>query len=92
MRSGKRRRLIPSLRLRKPPDDDQEEREEVMQQLDEAAHAEEGQEYDLPSSELLLEPDDFSFEEQAKEVRRKARILERTFGDLTENQQRYIEN
>ena len=81
VRSGKRRRLIPSLRLRKPPEET-EEREEVMQQLDEAAHAEESEEYELPTMDLLLEQDDFSFEEQAKEVRRKARILEKTFANF----------
>ena len=53
-----------------------------MQQLDEASQTEDGQDYELPSIDLLLEQDEFSFDEQAKEVRRKARILQKTFASF----------
>ncbi|RMF42768.1 MAG: DNA translocase FtsK [Planctomycetota bacterium] len=39
-------------------------------------------EYILPSLELLLDSDDMDFEQQAVEVRRKAKILEKTFKDF----------
>ena len=35
--------------------------------------------YQLPPLDLLLEPEDVSYEEHEKEVRRKAKVLERTF-------------
>ena len=50
-----------------------------MQSLDEASLAGDTQDYQLPSLDLLVEPDDICFESQSKEVRRKAKILERTF-------------
>ncbi|MCR9297053.1 MAG: FtsK/SpoIIIE domain-containing protein, partial [bacterium] len=40
------------------------------------------EEYVLPGIDLLLESDDIDFETQATEVRRKARILEKTFNDF----------
>ena len=40
------------------------------------------EEYELPSLELLLPSETFSFEEQEKEVRRKAKVLEKTFADF----------
>ncbi len=83
VRSGLRRlmgRAAPSLKVRKAPDkNEQNEREEVMDQLDEASRREETRDYALPTIDLLLEADDFCFDEQEKEVRRKARILEKTF-------------
>lgn len=38
--------------------------------------------YELPSLELLLPSEPFCFEEQEKDVRRKAEILEKTFADF----------
>ena len=38
--------------------------------------------YELPGLELLLASDTFNFEEQEKDVRRKAKILEQTFKDF----------
>ena len=77
-------RASPALRLRKPPSkaEQQETREQVMDQLDEASRHEEARDYTLPSIDLLLAGDEFSFDEQEKEVRRKARILEKTFNDF----------
>ncbi len=60
---------------------DADEREAVMSKLDEASQEDPG-EYELPDMNLLIEGDDFCFDEQVKEVRRKAKILERTFADF----------
>jgi DNA segregation ATPase FtsK/SpoIIIE, S-DNA-T family len=65
----------------KPKDGD--DREEVMQELDAAARAtEDVPDYELPSIDLLLEGEEIHFEEHEKEVRRKAKILEKTFLDF----------
>ena len=61
---------------------DNHERQEVIAQLEEASRHEEAREYDLPSIELLTEAEDFSTDEQEKEVRRKAKVLEKTFQDF----------
>lgn len=57
------------------------EREQVREQLDEAVR-EDPEDYELPPIDLLIEGDDFCFDEQDKEVRRKAKILEKTFADF----------
>ncbi|MEQ8788763.1 MAG: DNA translocase FtsK 4TM domain-containing protein [Pirellulaceae bacterium] len=61
---------------------DEKKRQEVMSKLDEASQEADLSDYDLPSLDLLLEGDDFAFDEQEKEVRRKARILEKTFAEF----------
>ena len=71
------RRRLAALRVRRPPEP--EDREEVMNQLDEAAERTDDVDYELPSRQLLIESDEFSYDEQTKEVRRKAKILEQTF-------------
>ena len=58
------------------------ERQKVMQSLDEASLAGDTHDYQLPSLDLLVPPDDICFESQSKEVRRKAKILERTFANF----------
>ncbi|OHB68745.1 MAG: stage III sporulation protein E, partial [Planctomycetes bacterium RBG_13_63_9] len=65
------------LRIRKPkkPDDD-----EVLERLE--ADGDEVADYELPSTDLLLPTESFSFEEHEKEVRRKAKIIESTFGEF----------
>jgi S-DNA-T family DNA segregation ATPase FtsK/SpoIIIE len=57
------------------------EREEVISQLEAAdqRQPESNFDYELPPLELLLEQENVSYEEHEKEVRRKARILEKTF-------------
>lgn len=57
------------------------EREEVISQLEAADQCppESNFDYELPPLDLLLEPENVSYEEHEKEVRRKARILEKTF-------------
>lgn len=59
-----------------------DEREVVMEQLDQASLVSPEGEYELPSIDLLLEGDDVSFDEQEKEVRTKAKILEKTFAQF----------
>lgn len=55
---------------------------EVMHRLDEASRTEETGPYELPDLDLLIPAESFEFEEQELEVRRKARILEKTFADF----------
>ncbi|QDT72104.1 FtsK/SpoIIIE family DNA translocase [Lacipirellula limnantheis] len=56
------------------------ERDEVMEQLDAAESQGAGEfDYQLPPLDLLLPSDEVSYEEHEKEVRRKAKILEKTF-------------
>lgn len=68
------------VRIRKPTD--RNEREAVMQCLDQASRGGENPDYVLPSLDLLLPSDGFNFDEQEKEVRRKAKVLEKTFADF----------
>ncbi len=58
------------------------ERQQVMQSLDEASLPADAQDYQLPGLDLLIGADDICFEAQAKEVRRKAKILEQTFANF----------
>ncbi|HEY1603001.1 MAG TPA: DNA translocase FtsK 4TM domain-containing protein [Pirellulales bacterium] len=55
------------------------ERQEVMEALDAAARTEDTRPYELPSIEMLVEGEPIHFEEHEKDVRRKAKILEKTF-------------
>jgi DNA segregation ATPase FtsK/SpoIIIE, S-DNA-T family len=70
----------PSMRFREPSDG--QEREEVRDQLDQASRQDEPYEYELPGLDLLLPGNDCCYAEQEKEVRRKAKILEKTFLDF----------
>ncbi len=58
------------------------EHEEVRQKLNEASGEISADDYELPSLELLLPGDDFNYDAQETEVRRKAKILEKTFQDF----------
>ena len=53
-----------------------------LEHLDDTSLPEGTEEYVLPGTDLLTESDDINFEDQAVEVRRKAKILEKTFGDF----------
>ena len=66
-----------TLRVRPPKKRD--ERQQVMNELDAASRTEETPDYQLPPIDLLLESEPFAFEEQEKEVRRKAKLLEQAF-------------
>ena len=68
----------PQVRRRKS----KSERQQVMQRLDEASLHSEAQDYELPPLDLLIGPDDICFDAQETEVRRKAKILEKTFSDF----------
>ena len=57
-------------------------RAEVMTQLDEAARANDLDDYQLPDIDLLLQGDDVSYDAQEQEVRRKARQIEKTFAEF----------
>jgi S-DNA-T family DNA segregation ATPase FtsK/SpoIIIE len=67
------------LRLRTPP---RTSRQKVLEDIEAAANADKPSDYELPSLELLLPSEPFCFDEQEKEVRRQARILEKTFTDF----------
>ena len=73
------------LRIKNPADRKKEaaarEREELMRRMNEASPVAD-EEYELPSIDLLLPSDDVNFEAQTTEVRRKAKILEKTFLDF----------
>src|SRR5690606_17625383 len=66
----------------RPPRKPKSERETVMEELDAASRTEEVDEYELPSIELLMPSEEICYEEHEKEVRRQAKILEKTFGDF----------
>ncbi|HZN36820.1 MAG TPA: DNA translocase FtsK 4TM domain-containing protein, partial [Pirellulaceae bacterium] len=73
------------LRVKNPADRKKEaadrERQELLRRMNESAPAD-AEDYELPSVEMLLPSDDINFEAQATEVRRKAKILEKTFLDF----------
>ena len=68
------------LKIRKPKE--KSERDKVIAELNEASRSNDPTDYQLPEIDLLVESEDICFEEQAKEVRRKARILEKTFANF----------
>lgn len=57
-------------------------RQEVMLRLDAASRTEDSANYELPKIDLLMPSEDFEYEAQEREVRRKAKILEKTFADF----------
>lgn len=77
--TGLKNKISSALRI-KNPGTKRAEREEVINQL-EAAELQgvDDVDYQLPPLDLLLEPEDVSYEEHEKEVRRKAKVLEKTF-------------
>jgi len=68
--------LASLLRIRKP----RMPKKDADLQLDEPQQN--AADYELPSIELLLPSETFNFDEQEKDVRRKAKILEQTFKDF----------
>ena len=70
----------PPLRIRQRRE--RSERDEVIERLNEAAQNDAPQQYELPDMKLLNESGEICFEEQEREVRRNARILEKTFADF----------
>jgi S-DNA-T family DNA segregation ATPase FtsK/SpoIIIE len=78
------RRVQPASDSSTAPAPPKSEREEVIEQLDAAASQpiDPESEYELPPVDLLLPNEDVSYEEHEKEVRRKAKVLEKTFKDF----------
>ena len=72
-------KLAGALRIRRPS---KSEREAVMQELDKASQGGEPGDYELPGLDLLLPGEEIPFEDHEKEVRRQARILEKTFANF----------
>ncbi len=73
-------RIASALRITRPK---KTEHEDVIDQLEAAdQQVDEQIDYELPPLDLLLQSDDVSYEEHAREVRRKAKILERTFANF----------
>lgn len=55
---------------------------EALDEMDESGTSTGPSDYQLPGLDLLVEGEAFSYDEQEKEVRRKAKILEKTFLDF----------
>lgn len=74
-------KLANALRIKnKKQPSKQSDREEVIHQLEAAEQAADSTyDYEVPPLDLLLESDDMCFEEHEREVRRKAKLLEKTF-------------
>ncbi|HEY4312799.1 MAG TPA: DNA translocase FtsK 4TM domain-containing protein [Pirellulales bacterium] len=72
----------PASGLRIKPPAKRGERQEVMAALDAASRTEDTRPYELPSIDMLVEGEPIHFEEHEKDVRRKAKILEKTFLDF----------
>ena len=74
-------RLASALRINAPPK--KSERDEVIEELNAAASVEDdASDYELPSIDLLLPGEAACTDELEKDVRRKAKILEKTFLDF----------
>jgi S-DNA-T family DNA segregation ATPase FtsK/SpoIIIE len=74
-------RLASALRIKAPPD--KSEREEVIEELNAAASVDDdASDYELPSIDMLLPGEAACTDELEKDVRRKAKILEKTFLDF----------
>ncbi len=70
----------PGPRIKGPTPKD--ERQKVREELELASQAEDRFEYQLPNLDLLEESEDIVGDEQEKEVRRKAKLLEKTFANF----------
>ena len=82
-KTGVRRRLASALRIKKPKKTKKKsQRDEVIEEIEAASEAEEVLDYELPPLDLLLESENISFEEHEKEVRHKARLLEKAFANF----------
>ncbi|MBM3967650.1 MAG: hypothetical protein FJ308_21730, partial [Planctomycetes bacterium] len=67
---------------KKIQDDPEAEKNNLYNELNDTKLPEGAEEYVLPGLDLLTEGDDFSYDEQTEEVKRKARVLEQTFGNF----------
>ncbi|MEM9658072.1 MAG: DNA translocase FtsK 4TM domain-containing protein, partial [Planctomycetota bacterium] len=79
---GLRTKLSAALGIKRKKNraEERSERDAVIDQLEAAdTQGVDDVDYELPPLDLLLESDEVSYEEHEKEVRRKARLLEKTF-------------
>ena len=75
-------KLATALRIKKKPKSTSSENphDDVRHQLEAAEQAsDQNIDYELPPLDLLLQSEDVSYEEHEREVRRKAKLLEKTF-------------
>ena len=79
-RSKRKRRLASVLRIKKPATPD--ERDVMIESLEAASQESSLENYQLPSVDLLLPSDQLEYDIHEKEVRRKAKTLEKTFADF----------
>ncbi len=77
-----RKSFASMLRIRKPKDSPQEEVAEQLDRFDTAAPAGGMTDYELPDMDLLLPGETFCFDDHEKDIRRKAKILEKTFANF----------
>lgn len=75
-------RKVVKRQVTKPKEKAPDEREVVMEQLNQASLIQPEGEYELPTIELLQTGDDICFEDQEREVRTKAKTLEKTFSQF----------
>ena len=71
--------LMSALRIRKPR---KSRRDEMIEEIEAAASTDGAADYELPAIDLLLESEPFNFEGHEKEVRRQAKLLEKTFSNF----------
>ncbi len=77
---GDRRRLGSTLKIKKPAKPN--ERQAMIESLEAASQENSLEHYQLPDINLLLPGEELQYASQEKEVRRKAKILEKTFADF----------
>ncbi len=73
---------IKNNKSKKPEAKEEEDPAESLQHMDDTKLPEGSEEYVLPGLDLLTESDDISYDEQAEEVKRKAKVLEQTFANF----------
>ncbi len=73
---------VPGPRVKRRNKKGENPEKDSLAHLDDTSLPEGSEEYVLPGLDLLLESDDVNFEQQAQEVTRKAKILEKTFADF----------
>jgi S-DNA-T family DNA segregation ATPase FtsK/SpoIIIE len=75
-----KKKLASALRFKKPKKDKAADRNDILDQLEAASEQPDSDiDYQLPSLDLLLPGDELSYEQHEREVRRKAKILEKSF-------------
>lgn len=77
-----RKSFASRLRIRKPKDSSKREVAEQLDGFETASPAQQMSDYELPDMDLLLPSETFCFDDHEKDVRRKAKILEKTFANF----------